>query len=184
MVRKSKTNGINQVVQVKFFGSSHFTERHFFPQLMSPYLPIDLIPKFEGKSGAIMSKAVKTKIVNSIKNDKRPSLVVVCLGGNNLRRKRADIDAIVSLFKCVVEEAERHPWCKILLCGLIPDLNSDDEDRAKRFMQLNDKLKSLASEHQKVAQFMKMSNTFVNASTGKSPDNKLDRRPKVPGFIA
>ena len=164
--KKKKPNPIKQCA----FTSSHGADNHFFPQEYTKCFEGETRfekPEFLAQGGAKIDDHFVANIKSYLaKNDGERNLVILIVGGNNIRKK-GDGDSILPHFEKIVELVTATERAHVLICGLVPSPPHEETFNSReRFSNADKLLSNLASQNEAKCTFFPTANKFCSA--GKS----------------
>ena len=135
------------------FGSSHFNDNHYFPDLFEslfngskrffpPRLDKEIFPIPGGK---IDQDLVEEIVSTALSVSPSPHFIIVNYGDNNIRalvRRNGHSSAIFPLFSQLLDRLEQIPFCRVVFTSLIPTFGKD-QDTKEEFHSLNEYLRNL-----------------------------------------
>ena len=136
-------------------------------------------PQFLAQGGA----RIDDDFVNSVKaylaeNDGDRNLLILIIGGNNIRRKGTG-DTILPYFEKIIDLVTATERAHVIICGLVPSPPHEEAFSSKeRFSEADALLSDLASQNEAKCTFFPTANKLC--SEGKSLHKLFDDNKKYP----
>ena len=146
------------------FASSHGCDHHHFPEHFDSLMSGN--PRFSTPEYlAIGGQKIDNHFVENIKtylaeNDGKRNLVILMIGGNNIRRKGSG-DTILPYFEDIVKQVAATERAHLIICGLVPSPPHEETFNTKdRFSEADHLLSDLAEQNKAKCTFFPTAKYF------------------------